>query len=86
LTTTFPASSNTLRCPTSLGLIAPRPVHIEGGTKDPIFPVEATKEALERLKAIYEVFGAADRISLHIFEGEHEFNGKEAFPFLKKWL
>jgi dienelactone hydrolase len=72
--------------PDIAGLIAPRPVHIESGTKDPIFPVEATKEAFERLKAVYEVFGAADRISLHIFEGEHEFNGKEAFPFLKKWL
>jgi hypothetical protein len=72
--------------PDIAGLIAPRPVHIESGTKDPIFPVEATKEAFERLKTVYEVFGAADRISLHIFEGEHEFNGKEAFPFLKKWL
>ena len=72
--------------PDIAGLIAPRPIHIESGTKDPIFPVEATKEAFKQLKRIYEVFGASDRLSLHIFEGEHEFNGKEAFPFLNKWL
>lgn len=72
--------------PDIAGLIAPRPLHLESGTKDPIFPVQATKEAFTSLRRIYEVFNAADRVSLHIFEGEHEFNGKEAFPFLKRWL
>lgn len=72
--------------PDIAGLIAPRPIHIEHGTRDPIFPVEATKEAFKQLEKIYGVFNAADRVSLYIFEGEHEFNGKEAFPFLKRWL
>ncbi len=68
------------------GLVAPRPLHIESGTRDPIFPVHATKEAFEQLRRIYAVFGAEERVSLHIFEGEHQFNGQEAFPFLRKWL
>ncbi len=72
--------------PDIAGLVAPRPMHIESGTCDPIFPVEATKEAFEHLQRIYAVFGAEERVSLHIFEGEHEFNGREAFPFLKQWL
>ncbi len=68
------------------GLIAPRPLHIENGTRDPIFPVDAAKEAFQKLRRIYEVFGAAERVSLFIFEGEHQFNGREAFPFLRRWL
>ncbi|MCS7264940.1 MAG: alpha/beta hydrolase family protein [Armatimonadetes bacterium] len=82
----IPAILRYAEMPDIAGLIAPRPLHIENGTKDPIFPVEATKEAFERLKRIYEVFGASERLTLHIFEGEHEFNGKQAFPFLKNWL
>lgn len=68
------------------GLIAPRPLFIESGTKDPIFPVEATRKAFLRLQEIYRVFGAEDRLGLHIFEGDHQFDGREGFPFLKKWL
>lgn len=72
--------------PDVAGLIAPRPVHIESGTDDPIFPIAATKEAFEYLRRIYAVFGATERLSLHIFDGGHEFNGHGAFPFLKRWL
>ncbi|MCS7223542.1 MAG: alpha/beta hydrolase family protein [Armatimonadetes bacterium] len=72
--------------PDVAALIAPRPLHIESGTKDAIFPVEATKRGFERLSKVYEVFGAQDRLTLNIFEGEHIFNGEGAFPFLKKWL
>lgn len=72
--------------PDIAGLIAPRPLHIESGTKDPIFPVQATREAFAYLQRIYELFDATDRLTLHIFDDEHVFNGKEAFPFLKRWL
>ncbi len=72
--------------PDIAGLIAPRPLHLESGTKDPIFPIEATQDAFAHLQRIYEVFNASDKVTLHIFEDEHVFNGKEAFPFLKRWL
>lgn len=68
------------------GLIAPRPLFIESGTRDSIFPVEATNAAFERVQAIYRVFGAADRLGKEIFENEHVFHGAQAFPFLKQWL
>lgn len=68
------------------GLIAPRPLFVESGTRDPIFPVEATRLALEKAQHIYEVFGAADRIGHEIFEGDHEFHGRGAFEFLKQRL
>ena len=68
------------------GLIAPRPVFFEGGDRDPIFPVEAARESFTRVKNIYEVFGASDSAQQEIFEGEHEFHGKLALPFLHRAL
>lgn len=68
------------------GLIAPRALFIESGTEDSIFPVEATLSSYERLKRIYDVFNAGDRIGIEVFEGEHQFHGRGAFEFLRKLL
>jgi dienelactone hydrolase len=72
--------------PDLAGLIAPRPFFAESGTKDGIFPVAATRRAFERLRQIYRVFGAEDRLGLHVFRGEHEFNGKRGWKFARKRL
>ncbi len=68
------------------GLIAPRALFVESGTKDSIFPYKATLYAYEKAKAIYEVFGCPDKIGIEIFEGEHSFHGKGAFRFLEEHL
>jgi dienelactone hydrolase len=68
------------------GLIAPRCLFVESGTRDPIFPVEASKKAFVKAQHIYEVFGVSEKIGREIFEGEHVFHGQGAFEFLKKWL
>lgn len=68
------------------GLIAPRALFIESGTRDQIFPVEATLSSYERLKRIYDVFNASDRVGIEVFDGEHQFHGRGAFEFLRKWL
>lgn len=64
------------------GLIAPRPLFSEGGDRDPIFPVAATRESFARVKKIYEVFGAGDAVQQEIFSGIHEFHGARGLPFL----
>ena len=64
------------------GLIAPRPLFSEGGDRDPIFPVAATRESFARVKKIYEVFGAPDAAEQEIFSGVHEFHGVRGLPFL----
>jgi len=64
------------------GLIAPRPLFSEGGDRDPIFPVAATRESFERVKKVYEVFGVPDRAQQEIFSGIHEFHGAKGLPFL----
>ncbi len=67
-------------------LIAPRPLFSEGGDRDPIFPVAATRESYRRVKKVYEVFGAPDNIQQEIFSGVHEFHGVQGLPFLKEKL
>ncbi len=68
------------------GLIAPRPLFSEGGDRDPIFPVAATRESYARVKRVYEVFGAGTRVQQEIFEGEHVFHGVRGLPFLVEAL
>lgn len=67
-------------------LIAPKPLFIESGTKDQIFPIKSTKYAYEKVRKVYEFLGVADRIDSEFFEGRHEICGKKAYKFLKKWL
>lgn len=68
------------------GLIAPRPFFSEGGTRDPIFPVAATRASFRRVKTVYEVFGVPDLAQQEIFDGVHEFHGVKGLPFLAKAL
>ena len=68
------------------GLIAPRRFFSEGGTRDPIFPVAATRESFMRVKKVYEVFDASDLAQQEIFDGVHEFHGVKGLPFLVKAL
>jgi dienelactone hydrolase len=67
-------------------LIAPRPLLIEAGTADPIFPLPGVLEAYERVHGAYVACDAANRIGKHVFAGGHQINGAQAYPFLWHWL
>jgi len=68
------------------GLIAPRPLLVESGTQDPIFPVSASRKAYAEVSRIYELLGADDRLKADVFEGAHRFSGRKAFDWLDRWL
>jgi len=68
------------------GLVAPRALFAEGGLRDDIFPIAATRASFEKVKKVYQVFGAADRTGLEVFDGPHGFSGKLGLPFLAKHL
>jgi dienelactone hydrolase len=68
------------------GLIAPRPLFVESGEKDPIFPVRASIESFGEVKKIYSVFEAADVVEQEVFPEEHLFWGKRGIPFLARHL
>jgi dienelactone hydrolase len=68
------------------GLIAPRPLFVESGEKDAIFPIAASKASFERIRNVYAVFDAASLTEQETFDGPHSFWGKRALPFLAKQL
>ena len=68
------------------GLIAPRPLFIESGEKDNIFPVAASIASFNAVRRIYEVFGAADRVAQEVFPEAHSFWGRQGIPFLRRSL
>jgi dienelactone hydrolase len=68
------------------GLIPPRCLFVESGTRDDIFPIAATRAAVADAKRIFACFGTPERIAFEEFEGEHKFWGKGAFSFLGHWL
>lgn len=69
-----------------IGLIAPRLFFAESGTRDSIFPVEATRYALARALEVYRVFGAEGQLGSEIFDGEHSFWGVQGMQFLRERL
>ena len=68
------------------GLIAPRPLFVESGERDNIFPIKASIESFNQVRDIYSLFGAADRVEQEVFPGEHSFWGKRGIPFLARHL
>jgi dienelactone hydrolase len=68
------------------GLIAPRPLFVESGEKDNIFPIKASIESFKKVRDVYEIFGAADQVEQEVFPAEHSFWGKRGIPFLARHL
>lgn len=63
-------------------LIAPRPLLIEAGDADPIFPLHGVLAAYERLAQAYAAQGAAGQLARDVFAGGHRIGGAQAFDFL----
>jgi dienelactone hydrolase len=68
------------------GLIAPRPLFVESGEKDNIFPIAASIESFKQVREIYGVFQAADRVEQEVFPDEHSFWGRRGIPFVARHL
>jgi dienelactone hydrolase len=68
------------------GLIAPRPLFVESGEKDNIFPIRASIDSFAEVRRIYSVFGASDRAEQEVFPDEHSFWGRRGIPFLARHL
>jgi dienelactone hydrolase len=67
-------------------LVAPRPLLIQTGDEDPLFPQATAEAGVARLRPLYEQVGAGDRLVHDIFPGEHQWNGPGAYPFVDRWL
>ncbi len=67
-------------------LVAPRPLLVESGRGDLLFPLPAAEASIARLRVLYDHLGAGDRLVHHVFDGEHRWDGAAAYPFLDRWL
>ena len=67
-----------------VGLILPRPLLIEAGTRDPIFPIATVHRSVARAREICQILGANPdhNVELDEFEGRHQISGRRAYDFL----
>ena len=66
-----------------IGLIAPRPVLIESGDHDSIFPREAVLKSVSIAREnVYSVWNKEKVLKTDYFEGRHQISGKKAYDFL----
>lgn len=67
-------------------MLAPRPLVIVNGERDPIFPLEAAKKSFEKVQAIYAAAGAPEACHHVIGDGEHRFYAADAWPVFDKYI
>lgn len=70
-------------------LIAPRPLLIETGDKDPLNGASGVRNVTSQVAIIrraYRLLGAEDHLYHDIFPGEHRWNGVHAIPWMKRWV
>ncbi len=66
--------------------VAPRPLLVESGTRDDLFPVEVARAEMARLGRVYDALDATPRLEHDVFDAGHRWNGERAYPFLDHWL
>jgi dienelactone hydrolase len=68
--------------PDILALIAPKPLLLESGQRDHIFPIEASLRAFEQLKTAYSLLGQPGNVAVDEFPGPHGISGAKAYGWL----
>ena len=67
-------------------MIAPRPLLIESGVGDDIFPIEATKAAYAKVSEAYKALGVEEKLDIDIHDQGHRFSGRKAFDWMDRWM
>ena len=67
------------------GIIAPRPLLVENGDEDEIFPIDAVKATVKKATRAWKAFGAKP-IETDFFHGGHRIHGEKGYPFLARHL
>ena len=68
-------------------LVAPRPMLVESGLHDELFPAPVAAAGCKKLRQVYEALGVdGDRLVHGVYDGGHQWYGVDAYPFLEDWL
>ncbi len=82
----FPDSLTLLRDPFIAALVCPRPLQIQAGSQDQLFPLEGARRTAPQAAEFYRRLRLDDRFQFLEFVGRHDFNGREAWDFLDRHL
>ena len=67
-------------------LVTPRPLLIESGADDPLFPVAVARQTLATVSALWDAAGTPDALVHDVFDGEHRWNGVLVEEFFDRHL
>jgi len=67
-------------------MIAPRALMIESGAQDAAVLIQDAREEFGRIETVYQRLGLKEKARFAGFEGPHQIDGAESFPFLDRWL
>jgi cephalosporin-C deacetylase-like acetyl esterase len=73
-------------CADLAALIAPRPLLINTGTDDPIFPLDGVYAAFMTTSAAYAQLGHSEQCELYVGDEAHRFYPERTWSFLQGWL
>ena len=82
----FAGGETWMRDPELMALICPRPLMLQNGQADELFPVQAARDCVGAVGRHYDRLGMGDRFSFVDFEGGHEWNDASAWPFIERHL
>lgn len=68
------------------GLLAPLPLLVESAHHDNCFPWPYTEPTLARLRQIYRIAGAGERLTIHLYEDGHRYYGDGVLAFWQRYL
>jgi hypothetical protein len=66
--------------------VAPRPVLVQAGDHDPLFPFAGVQRTVAAARRIYRASGAPGLPETEYFEGRHQIGGEAAYDFLTRHL
>ena len=81
----FPVNTYRWDFPQVAALVAPRPLLIANTDKDPIFPLEGVMRLHAKVRNIYRLYNAGDKLGITITEGPHKDTQEIQVPTLH-WL
>ncbi len=64
--------------------LAPKELFIESGKKDKLFPIKASEIAHSKIKRVYSLMNAEDKLHIDVFDGKHSVCGRKSFDWLSE--
>jgi len=80
----FTDSLGLFRDPHIAALVCPRPLQIQAGTQDQLFPIESARKVIPETRDIYRKLGLETHFEYHEFIGRHDFDASAAWRFVDR--